>query len=71
MRDVSPPGSRVEVYRDAGGKEWRWRGVSRNNETVATGEAHSRRWSAKRAARAVFPDWPVIYIKETPLCDPS
>ncbi len=64
MRDVTPPGARVEVYRAPDG--FRWRGVSRNGETVAAGESHTRRWSAKRAARAIFPDWPVHYLKETP-----
>ncbi len=45
----------VEVYRDEKG-QWRWRAKAGNGEIIATGEAHTLRWSAKRAARRVFPD---------------
>lgn len=36
------------------GRYW-WRAVACNGETVASGETHSRKWSAKRAARRLFP----------------
>lgn len=53
-------GKRIEVYR--GGDGWRWRAITRNGEIIATGESHSRKWNAKRAARRAFPDWPVVKV---------
>ena len=52
---------RVEVYRAPDG--YRWRAVAGNGEIVAQGEAHRRRWNARRAARAVFPDWPLVTVR--------
>lgn len=51
---------RVEVFKDARG-EFRWRAIAANGELVAVGaEGYTRRWNAKRAARAAFPDWRVV-----------
>jgi uncharacterized protein YegP (UPF0339 family) len=42
---------RIEVYQDRAGG-WRWRRVAPNGRYIATsGEAYTRKWSAKRAAR--------------------
>lgn len=49
---------RVELYRAGDG--WRWRALAGNGEIVAQGEAHTRMRDAMRAARAVFPDVPVV-----------
>ena len=51
----------VEVYRGSDG--WRWRAIARNGEIVATGEAYSRKWSAKRAASKVFPGWDLRTVR--------
>lgn len=49
---------RVEIYRASDG--WRWCAVAPNGEIVATGEAYSRRFSAKRAARKLWPGWTIV-----------
>lgn len=41
---------RIEVYRD-GAEGWRWRRVAGNNEIISSGESHTRREDAVRAAR--------------------
>lgn len=43
--------ARVVVYRARDG--WRWRLIAANNRIIATGEAHTRRADAERAAAAV------------------
>lgn len=43
--------ARFHVYRGRDG--WRWRLIAANNRIVATGEAHTRRGDAARAAAAV------------------
>lgn len=48
---------RIEVYRGRDG--WRWRAVAANGVIIASGESHSRKWNAKRAARRAFPGWPL------------
>lgn len=40
----------VTTYRDEAGL-WRWRLVALNGEIVATGESHTRRADAERAAK--------------------
>ena len=43
--------ARTVVYRARDG--WRWRLIAANNRIIATGEAHTRRADAERAAAAV------------------
>lgn len=49
----------VEIYR-AADSDWRWRAKSANGKIVASGEGYSRKWSAKRSAKKLFPDWPIV-----------
>lgn len=43
----------IDIYRDDNG-EFRWRLVARNGEVVAaSSEGFTRKWSAKRNAKAV------------------
>jgi uncharacterized protein YegP (UPF0339 family) len=51
----------IEVYPSPDG--WRFRAIAANGEIVANGEAYTRKWSAKRAARSLFPGWPVIVVR--------
>lgn len=51
----------VEIYRSHDG--WRWRAIAGNGEIVAQGEAHPRKWNAKRAARRLFPGSPVRVVR--------
>lgn len=46
--------TQIEIYEDEQ-EGWRWRAKAANGEIVATGESHTTRHDAKRAARAVFP----------------
>lgn len=50
---------RIEVYR-AENSEYRWRRRADNGEITAQGQAHRRKWNAKRAARKMFPFDPVV-----------
>jgi uncharacterized protein YegP (UPF0339 family) len=43
--------------------QWYWNGKAANGEIVATGEGHTRREDAVRAAQGVFPEVG-IYINE-------
>jgi len=49
----------IVLYLDAEGL-WRWRLVAPNGEVVASGESHTRKWNAKRAARKVYPGAKVV-----------
>ncbi len=42
---------RIVIYQARDG--WRWRLIAANNRIIATGEAHTRRADAERAAAAV------------------
>jgi uncharacterized protein YegP (UPF0339 family) len=44
----------IYVFQDDSG-QWRWHAKAANGEIVATGESHSRKEDAARAAEAVFP----------------
>ena len=58
---------RVELYPDKA-KQWRWRFIGGNGEIMFTGESHSRKSNAKRAAHrsmvVVRKLWQVPEIKE-------
>jgi uncharacterized protein YegP (UPF0339 family) len=43
--------ARFQVYKAKDG--WRWRLLSANNRTIATGEAHTRQSDAVRALKSV------------------
>jgi uncharacterized protein YegP (UPF0339 family) len=49
---------RIEVYRREDG-QFGWRRRADNGNITAEGEAHTRKWNAKRAARKQFPSDPV------------
>ena len=51
----------IEVYRGSDG--WRWRAIAPNGEIVANGEAYTRKGSAKRGVRKLWPDWPVTIVR--------
>ena len=51
---------RLVLYRGQDGA-WYWRAVAANGEVIASGEAHTRKWGAKRAAKRAFPGIPVEY----------
>lgn len=51
----------LEVYRADDG--WRWRAVAGNHRIVDQGEAHPRKWNAKRAARAAHPGWRIEVLR--------
>jgi uncharacterized protein YegP (UPF0339 family) len=53
---------RFELYEDAAGS-WRWRKVAPNGEIIATGEAHTRRADAIRAARREDPEASIEVVK--------
>ena len=55
--------TKLEFYENEAG-EWRWRAKAKNGEIVATGEAHTRKTDAKRAATAVFPGIKITKAKE-------
>lgn len=46
---------KVEIYKDDNGK-YRWRRRAFNGEITMQGQAHKRKWNAKRAARKYFPN---------------
>ena len=50
----------VEVYEASDG--WRFRAIGGNGEIMATGEAFTRKASAKRAAKRLFPGWPIVVL---------
>lgn len=48
----------AEIYRSPDG--WRWRVVGKNGEIVAQSEAYTRRWSATRTVRRL---WPALEVR--------
>lgn len=62
-------GERMEVYQDVSGS-FRWRLKAGNNEIVATGEDHPRLANARRAAKQVRPDLPLVIMPDN-LYDPD
>lgn len=55
---------RIEVFKDGGGS-WRWRRVAPNNEIISSGESHTRREDAVRAARRANEDQDIEFQVET------
>jgi uncharacterized protein YegP (UPF0339 family) len=49
----------IEIFRSDDGK-YRWHRRSANGQVTSQGQAHRRKWSAKRAARKQFPFDPVV-----------
>lgn len=45
----------VELYKDVAG-QWRWRAIGGNGEVVTNSEGYTRKWSAKRTAKKLFPE---------------
>lgn len=51
-----PLGKHVQLYRDRGGKRFRYRLVSARGENLANaGQSYADRWGARRAARRDHP----------------
>lgn len=48
---------RVVIFRGAD-RQWYWHRVAPNSQILAVGEAHRRRWNARRAAKRANPDLP-------------
>lgn len=44
--------ARIDVYKDNSG-EWRWHLIAGNGETIASGEGHTTKHDAARAAKTV------------------
>ena len=52
--------SRIEVYREVGGRRWRWRRIAANNRVTETpGQGYITRWNAKRSAHKAHPEDPI------------
>lgn len=53
----------IELYPASDG--WRWRRRARHGgEIVASGEAYTRKWNAKRAVRKQYPDDQILEPSE-------
>lgn len=51
--------ARVVVFRGANGR-WYFHRVAGNNRVTDASQGYRTKWGAKRAARKVFPDLPVV-----------
>jgi len=54
----------VEVWQSSATFQWHWHAKAPNGEIVSQGEAHTRKWSAKRAARRLFPHARIVVLKK-------
>lgn len=54
----------VQIYKDRGKRQpWRYRVIAGNGEIVAASEGYSTRWSARRAAKKLFPGLKIVKAK--------
>jgi uncharacterized protein YegP (UPF0339 family) len=53
----------IQIYPGKGLKNWRVRLVSGNGKTLATSEGYFSKWNATRAAKRMFPQTPIKYVK--------
>ena len=61
----------VVVYQDKA-RQWRWRAVAGNGETVAQGESHRHEVDAARAIAGVFgPDVTIVRITDLNIAAPE
>jgi uncharacterized protein YegP (UPF0339 family) len=57
-------GERVELYEGKDG--WRFRKVAANNRITLTGEAYTRKESAREAAEREFPNLKLVEVASEP-----
>lgn len=53
--------SRIEVFQDIAGK-WRWHVRASNGNILSEGQAHRRKWNARRAALKQHPGLQVLVL---------
>lgn len=50
----------IEIFKGGGRQPWYVRLVGANGQALATSEGYFSKWNAKRAARRMFPDLPLL-----------